>query len=200
MDQTVVAMAEDGHALFLDTRSPETEHVPFDPSAAGLHVVVIDSGVRHQLDDGRYAERRQQCEAAASALGVEQLRDATLAQVDAAAIDETLRRRARHVVTEDERVLRAVERLRDRDLTALGPLLLSSHASLRDDFEVSIAELDHIVDDAMENGAIGARMTGGGFGGSAIALVPNAALDSVLTAFGPAAFEVLPVGGVRRAA
>jgi galactokinase len=200
MDQTVVAMAEDGHALFLDTRSLENEQVPFDPSAAGLHVVVIDSGVRHRLDDGRYAERRRQCEAAAKALGVEQLRDATPRQVDAASMDETLRRRARHVVTEDERVLLAVEHLRAGDVAALGPLLLASHASLRDDFEVSISELDNIVEEAMSTGAIGARMTGGGFGGSALALVPDARLSGVLDAFGPPAFEVAPVGGVRRMA
>jgi galactokinase len=200
MDQTVVATAEDGHALFLDTRSLETEHVPFDPVGAGLRVVVIDSGIRHKLDDGRYGERRRQCEAAAAALGVDQLRDATPEQVEAAAIDETLRRRARHVVTEDERVLRAVAHLRAGDIRALGPLLLASHASLRDDFEVSIPELDRIVDEVMSNGAVGARMTGGGFGGSAIALVPDATLDAVLAAFEPAAFEVTPVGGVRRTA
>jgi galactokinase len=200
MDQTVVAMAEEGHALFLDTRSLETEQLPFDPCAAGLHVVVIDSGARHRLDDGRYAERRRQCEAAASALGVDQLRDATTEQVDVADIDETLRRRARHVVTEDERVLRAADLLRAGDVVALGPLLLASHASLRDDFEVSIPELDHIVGEAVRQGAVGARMTGGGFGGSAIALVPDAALRAVRTAFGSASFEVLPVGGVRRTA
>jgi galactokinase len=198
MDQTVVAMAEEGHALFLDTRSLETEQVPFDPCATGLHVVVIDSGVRHRLDDGRYGERRRQCEAAAAALGVDQLRDASTEQVDAADIDDTLRRRARHVVTEDERVLRATELLRGGDVAALGPLLLASHASLRDDFEVSIPELDHIVDEAGRLGALGARMTGGGFGGSALALVPDAALAAVLTAFGTASFEVSPVGGVRR--
>jgi galactokinase len=200
MDQTVVAMAEDGHALFLDTRSRAVEQVPFDPSAAGLHVVVVDSRVRRRLDDGRYAERRRQCEAAAAALGVDELRDATPDQVASAHMDETLRRRARHVVTEDERVLRAVDLLRSADVQALGPLFLASHASLRDDFEISCAELDRIVEQAMTEGAVGARMTGGGFGGCAIALVPTRRLGAVLDAFGDAAFEVLPVGGVRTAA
>jgi len=198
MDQTVVALADDGHALFLDTRTLESQQVPFDPRAAGLHVVVVDSGVRRRLDDGRYAERRNECEAAARVLGVEQLRDATLDQVEEVDIDETLRGRARHVVTEDDRVLRAVDVLRAGDLGALGPLLLASHASLRDDFEVSISELDEIVESAMENGAMGARMTGGGFGGAAIALVPDEACGGLLEAFGDAAFEVRPVGGVRR--
>ena len=200
MDQTVVALAEDRHALFLDTRSLETEQVPFDPSDSDLHVVVIDSRVRHKLDDGHYAERRRECEAAAAALGVDQLRDATLGQVETAAMDETLRRRARHVVTEDERVLQAVDFLRAGDVGALGTLLLASHASLRDDFEVSIPELDRIVERAVTQGAVGARMTGGGFGGCAIALVPNGDLDALLDTFGDAAFEVIPVGGVRKTA
>src|SRR3954470_11982827 len=145
MDQTVVALAEEGNALFLDTRSLETEQVHFDPDHEGVHVVVVDSGVRRRLDDGRYAERRRECEAAAKALGVEQLRDATRQQVASADMDETLRRRARHVVSENERVRRAVELLRAGEPIELGPLLLASHASLRDDFEVSIPELDGIV-------------------------------------------------------
>jgi galactokinase len=198
MDQTIVAVAEEGHALFLDTRSLETEQVPFDPATVDLHLVVVDSGVRRRLDDGRYGERRKQCEAAAAALGVEHLRDATLEQVEGATLENTLKRRARHVVTEDERVLQAVQLLRAGQLVGLGPVLLASHASLRDDFEVSIPELDRIVEGAMARGAVGARMTGGGFGGCAIALVPEAALDAVLGAFGDAAFEVRPVGGVRR--
>jgi galactokinase len=200
MDQTVVAMATEGHAAFLDTRSLAVEQVPFDPRAHALHLVVIDSGVRRRLDDGRYAARRRECEAAAAALGVAQLRDATLADVVEAALDPTLRRRARHVVTEDDRVLQAVDLLRVGDLHALGPLLLASHVSLRDDFQVSIPELDRAVEEALRRGAIGARMTGGGFGGCALALVPDSALDAVLDAFGDAAFEVAPAGGVRAVA
>jgi galactokinase len=200
MDQTVVALAEEGNALFLDTRSLETEQVPFDPNHEGVHVVVVDSGVRRRLDDGRYAERRRECEAAAKALGVEQLRDATRQQVASADIDETLRRRARHVVTEDERVLRTVHELRRGSVWGLGPILLASHASLRDDFDVSCDELDIIVEKAMDKGALGARMTGGGFGGSVLVLVPDRDFFDVLDAFGDAAFEVRPVGGVRQTA
>ena len=200
MDQTVVALALQGHAVFLDTRSLEVEQVPFDPRAHGLSLVVIDSGVRRRLDDGRYAERRKECEAAAAALGVAQLRDATLADIEASAMDETLRRRARHVVREDDRVLRAVEALRAGELLALGSLLLASHASLRDDFDVSSDELDIIVEEAMDRGAIGARMTGAGFGGCAIALLPERDLFDVLDAFGDSAFEVEPAGGVRAVA
>ena len=198
MDQTVVAMAEEGHALFLDTRSLEIEQVPFDLDRDGVHVVVIDSGVRHRVDDGRYAERRRECEAAAAALGVDQLRDATLEQIKAADINDTLRRRARHVVTEDERVLRVVDALRAGRIWGIGSSLLSSHASLRDDFDVSCDELDIIVEKAMDKGALGARMTGAGFGGCAIALVPDSHLFHLLDAFGDAAFEVVPVGGVHR--
>jgi galactokinase len=199
MDQTVVAVATEGHALFLDTRSLAVEHVPFNPAAHGLHLLVIDSGVRRRLNDGRYAERRKECEAAAAALGVPELRDATLSDVEAAAIDETLRRRARHVVSENGRVLQAVELLRAGDLHALGPLLLTSHASLRHDFEVSSPELDQIVEDAVRRGAVGARMTGAGFGGCALALVPDVAMGAVGEKFGNAAFEVAPAGGVRAA-
>ena len=200
MDQTVVARAQADHVLFLDTRSLEVEHVPFDPAAEGVSVVVVDSGVRHQVGDGRYAARRRECEAAAAALGVQQLRDATLEQVEGTPMDDTLRRRARHVVTEDTRVLQTVEQLRRGLLSGIGGILLASHASLRDDFDVSCAELDAIVETAMDKGALGARMTGAGFGGSALALVPDGVLYNVLDAFGDAAFEVRPVAGVRRSA
>jgi galactokinase len=198
MDQTVVATAHPGHALFLDTRSLASEHVPFDPRAHGLTLIVIDSGVRRRLGDGRYAERRRECEQAAAALGVSQLRDASLADVEAAGIDELLRRRARHVVTENARVLEVVDRLRAGDLAGIGPAVLASHASLRDDFEVSCPELDAAVDTAMAHGAVGARMTGAGFGGCALALVPDDSRAEALDAFGTAAFAVRPAGGVWR--
>jgi galactokinase len=198
MDQTVVALARAGHALFLDTRSLESEDVPFDPREHGLSLLVIDSGVRRRLDDGRYAERRKETERAAEAMGVPQLRDATLEDVERAPLDDTLRRRARHVVTENARVLEAVRLLRSGDMAALGPILLASHASLRDDFAVSVPALDEVVDVAIANGALGARMTGGGFGGSALALVPDAALVAVTEAFGGSAFAARAVHGVRR--
>src|SRR5207248_8828116 len=124
MYQHVVPVALQSLAGFLDTRSLEVEQVPFDPRAHGLSLVVIDSGVRRRLGDGRYAERRRECEAAAAALGVDQLRDATLDQIKAAPLDETLRRRARHVVSEDERVLRVVEALRAGQIWGIGSLLL----------------------------------------------------------------------------
>jgi galactokinase len=198
MDQTVVAKAVAGHALFLDARSGATELVPFDPAADNLALVIIDTGVRRRLTDGRYAERRSECERAAAALGVDLLRDATPDAVEMATLDDVLRRRARHVVTEDARVLDVVERLRAGDLAGIGPALLASHASLRDDFEVSTPELDRAVDVALAHGAIGARMTGAGFGGCALALVPHARLSDLLAAF-ETAFVVQPDDGFRRA-
>lgn len=198
MDQTVVAKAAADRALFLDCRSLQTELVPFDLAGHGLALAVVDSGVRRQLTDGRYAERRRECEAAAAALGVEQLRDASLGQVVTAGLDDVLRRRARHVVSENARVLQAVQALREGRLTDLGPLLMASHASLRDDFEVSIPELDTIVLTAQFKGAVGARMTGGGFGGAAIVLAPKRAMPGILEAFGDKAFEVQPAGGFGR--
>src|SRR5205807_2397640 len=129
-----------------------------------------------------------------------QLRDATLDQIKAAPLDETLCRRARHVVSEDERVLRVVEALRAGQIWGIGGALLASHASLRDDFDVSCDELDIIVETAMDKGALGARMTGAGFGGSALVLVPDSHLSPVLDAFGDAAFDVRAVGGVRSTA
>jgi galactokinase len=173
MDQMVSMLARAGHALFLDTRSLETEHVPLPLEAAGLCLAVIDTRSGHRLVEGAYADRRAACEAAAATLGLPALRDATLEQVEAAAtaLGDPGLRRARHVVTENARVLEAVAELRAGDLDRLGPLLAASHASLRDDYEVSSPELDTAVEAAVAAGAIGARMTGAGFGGSAIALV-----------------------------
>ncbi|MCU1448907.1 MAG: galactokinase, partial [Acidimicrobiales bacterium] len=140
-------------------------------------------------------------ERAAEVLEVPTLRDATIEDVErAAGIDDTLRRRARHVVSENARVLEAVALLRAGNVEALGPLLLASHASLRDDFEVSVPALDEAVATAMANGAVGARMTGGGFGGCAIALVADRAREAAQEAFGSAAFVVHPVDGVRAVA
>ena len=169
MDQIASLFGERDRALFLDTRSLTHEPLPMLPSP--YVSVVIDTGVKHALADGAYAERRRACEAAAAALGVAALRDVTLEELDAAsALDATLRSRARHVVTENDRVLAAVEALRTRDADRLGGLMLASHESLRADFEVSSDELDVAVASAVEGGATGARLTGGGFGGSAIAI------------------------------
>jgi galactokinase len=186
MDQMAVLLGRAGHALFLDTRSRHTELVPFDPAALGLTLLVLDTRVKHTLTGSPYAERRRACERAAEALGVPALRDVTLAELEAAAaegrLDEVTFRRARHVVTENDRVLEVVAALRTGDLGPVGPAMAASHRSLRDDYEVSCAELDVAVESAVGAGAVAARMTGGGFGGSALALVPVAAADTVASA------------------
>jgi len=183
MDQMAVLLGRAGHALFLDTRTRAAELVPFDPTAAGLTLLVIDTRVKHTLVGSPYAERRQACERAAAALGVPALRDATMSDLEealaAATIDEVTFRRARHVVTENDRVVETVGLLRRGELTAIGPAMAGSHRSLRDDYEVSCAELDTAVETAVAAGAVAARMTGGGFGGSALALVPTEAVERV---------------------
>jgi galactokinase len=212
MDQMISMLGRAGHALFLDTRSLQAEQVPLRLDAAGLRLVVIDTRAGHRLVDGAYADRRAACETAARALGVPALRDATLEQVETAAgvLGDPGLRRARHVVTENARVLEAVELLRAGDLEPLGALLTASHASLRDDFEVSSPELDAAVEAATGAGAVGARMTGAGFGGSALALVPHRLVErvagqarSAFAAAGFAAPEVFAVAasdGARRLA
>ena len=214
MDQMAVLLGRAGHALFLDTRSRETELVPFDPAANGLTLLVIDTRVKHTLVGSPYAERRQACDRAVTALGVAALRDVTLDDVAAAAaagkLDEVTFRRARHVVTENARVLEVVELLRDGRVAAIGPALAGSHSSLRDDYEVSCAELDVAVETAVAAGAVAARMTGAGFGGSALALAPTDQTEAVgravTDAFAAAGFEppsIFPVsiaGGADRLA
>lgn len=211
MDQSVAVHATAGHALLLDFADGARRQVPWDPEAAGLRLLIVDTRVHHTLNDGGYASRREDCETAARLLGV-----AHLAEVDdlekavAALPDERLRRRARHVVTEVARVDAAVERLERGDVSGLGELFLGSHASLRDDFEVSCEELDLVVSTAQEHGALGGRMTGGGFGGSAIALVPEdqvvAVEDAVAAAFAdrgwraPGMLSGTPGPGARRLA
>jgi len=169
MDQMVVSLGRPGAALFLDTRSLRFDRVPLPPS---VDLVVIDSGVRHRLVTGEYATRRAQCEEACRRLGVAELRDvgvSDLANVEA--LDEPFRRRARHVVTEDERVLQAVAALRANDPGQVGELFYASHASMRDDYEVSIPPVDALVEIASsEHDVYGARLTGGGFGGSVVIL------------------------------
>jgi galactokinase len=212
MDQMVSMLGRAGHALFLDTRSLDTEQVPLPLEAAGLCLVVIDTRAGHRLVDGAYADRRAACEAAAATLGVPALRDASPAQVQAAAdaLGEEGLRRARHVVTENARVLEAVRLLRAGELERLGPLLAASHASLRDDYEVSSPELDTAVDAAVAAGAVGARMTGAGFGGSALALARADLVGRIdqrvraafaAAGFGPPAVAaVVPSDGARRLA
>ncbi|MGN6577497.1 MAG: galactokinase [Nocardioides sp.] len=173
MDQSVAVLANEGHALLLDFAGAEPRQVPWDPDAAGLELLVVDTRVHHALNDGGYASRREDCEAAAGALGVSHLAEVTdleaaLARLD----DDRLGRRTRHVVTEVARVDAAVDALEREDYRALGELFTASHQSLRDDFEVSCEELDTVVEVGLAEGALGARMTGGGFGGSAIVLLP----------------------------
>ncbi|WP_375000446.1 galactokinase [Aeromicrobium sp. CTD01-1L150] len=179
MDQLAVVHGRAGHAVLTRPLAdpPHTEPAPFDPPGAGLSLLVIDTGVDHSHavhaeTGGGYAQRREECGRAAAELGLEHLADAGLDAV-LRLQDETLKARLRHVITETARVTAAVRTLRDGDWSQLGTILTASHESLRDDFEVSCAELDVAVEAALEAGALGARMTGGGFGGSAIALAPQ---------------------------
>jgi galactokinase len=181
MDQTVSLLAEAGAALLIDFDDDTSRPVPLDLADAGLALLVTDTRVSHSLVDGGYASRRADCEAAVAALGVPSLRQATLTQVEELTDDRT-RRRARHIVTEIERVRATVDALGAADWPEIGRIFRASHASMRDDFEISSPELDVAVTFAVEAGAIGARMTGGGFGGSSIALVPEQRVDAVMRA------------------
>jgi galactokinase len=171
MDQMAASLADTHTALFLDTRTLEYRQLPLP---AGADLVVINSGVSHRIggETSEYAIRRSQCEEAARLLGVPQLRDATSADLArVAALPEPLSRRARHVITEDERVLAAVSALEGGDVKRLGELFYESHASMRDDFEVSTSEIDLLVDVARsDDDVFGARLTGGGFGGAVVML------------------------------
>ncbi|WP_020576940.1 galactokinase [Actinopolymorpha alba] len=182
MDQSASLLCVRDHALFLDTRTLQTEQVPLDLGADGLALLVIDTRAPHRLVDGEYAARRRTCEEAAAALGVPALRDIEPDHLKGALDrlpDEVARRRVRHVVTEDARVLQTVTLLRAGSTREIGPLLTASHESLRDDYEVTVPELDTAVDAALSAGALGARMTGGGFGGCVIALVEADAIEVV---------------------
>src|SRR5215218_777807 len=171
MDQYASLLCEAGAALLVDCRSLEAESIPLDLEAAGLALVVCDTRVERGLAETGYNDRRATCERAASMLGVEELRNAT--EEDLGLLSGAELKRARHVVSENARVLEAVEALESRDFDEFGRLMYASHASLRDDYEVSTPELDTFVEAAEEHGARGARLTGAGFGGCAIALVPE---------------------------
>ncbi len=187
MDQTVAMLGRPGHALLLDFADGRVTSVPLPLDRAGLTLLVMDTRVSHSLTDGSYGDRRAECARAAELLGLDSLRDADLQRVESLP-DPTSRRRARHVLTENQRVVDSVAALTDRDWTALAALLDASHASMRDDFEISCTELDLAVETARGAGALGARMTGGGFGGSAVALVPADAVTAVQEAV-TAAFD-----------
>lgn len=190
MDQAASLRTRAGHALLLDNVDASVRHVPFDLEDAGLELLVIDTEAEHALVDGQYAARRATCHAAAERLGVQTLREISLDGLEGALArlqDGDERKRVRHVVTEIARVVAFEELVSTGRVREVGPLLDASHASLRDDYEVSVAELDVAVESARAAGALGARMTGGGFGGSAIALIEagsaHAVADAVTQAF-----------------
>ena len=177
MDQLASVFCETGHVLLCDMRTLQVENLPLDLEAAGLTLLVIDSKAPHQLTDGLYGERRASCEQAARQLGVPALRDLTIDELDLAMQglhSDLLRKRARHVITENDRTLAAADLLRTGQIREIGPLLTASHESLRDDFEVSVPEVDLLVEVMLAFGAYGARITGGGFGGCAIGLMDPA--------------------------
>ncbi|MFD4760854.1 galactokinase [Streptomyces sp. NPDC058439] len=217
MDQMASACCIEGHALYLDTRDLTQRQVSFDLAAHGLRLLVVDTQVEHALGDGAYAERRAGCEAGAAALGIRTLRElpydglgAALDTLAKAGVDESVVRYVRHVVSDNERVKQVIALLDAGDVRGAGPVLDAGHLSLRDDLRVSCPELDLVVSAAGEAGALGARMTGGGFGGSAIVLVEEAQADtvakSVLAAFAsagyaaPRIFPAVPSAGARRLA
>lgn len=184
MDQSVSLMGQVGSALLLDCRDLTTESVPFDVASAGLELLIIDTQAHHALVDGGYSERRASCESVAAKFGIPSMRHLTMDTLDErrAEITDVEFIRARHAVTEIQRVKDAVVALRSSDFATLGQLINQSHISLRDDYSVSCPELDLAVDASLTAGALGARMVGGGFGGSAIALIEASAIESVKSA------------------
>jgi galactokinase len=182
MDQTIVAAGKAGSAMLLDCRDLSKQFIPIDPAA--LRVVIVNSMVKHELSGGEYAERRQQCEEGAAYFKVKALRDVTMEQVSAAKgkVSETVFKRCRHVVGEIARTTEAARELIARNFDRVGELMVQSHNSLRDDYEVSTEELDYLVEQAMTiKGVYGARMTGGGFGGCIVALVQPDRVDALTT-------------------
>ncbi|MEV7678209.1 galactokinase [Streptomyces sp. NPDC088341] len=213
MDQMASACCTEGHALYLDTRDLSQRQVPFDLAAQGLRLLVVDTRVKHALGDGAYARRRAACETGARALGVRALRDIPYGELPEALArlagqSEEVRRCVRHVVSDDHRVERTIALLDAGDLRAVGPVLVDGHASLRDDLRVSCPELDLVVTTAVASGALGARMTGGGFGGSAIVLVEESGTEAVTKAVTeafaaagftpPRVFPAIPSPGAHR--
>jgi len=184
MDQSVSMMAEAGSALLLDCRDLSTTLVPFDLGASGLELLIIDTQAHHALVDGEYANRRQACESASAKLHISSLRDvdiSTLVTSKKLLSNEEFKC-AHHAVSEMARTLEAVAVLKRKDFVTLGALITQSHISLRDDYEVSCPELNCAVDTALAHGALGARMIGGGFGGSAIALAEQGQIKAIKSA------------------
>lgn len=208
LDQAASTLCVADHALFLDCRTLETRQVPLAVTAAGLEILVIDTRTRHSHVDGEYAARRASCEEACRLLGVPALRDVTDLDDALARLPELTGRRVRHVVTENQRVLDAMTALAAGDYPGLGRLMTASHASMRDDYEITEASVDLAVEVALAEGALGARMTGGGFGGCVLALVSadrvDAVSEAVTAAFAaaglpqPVTFLGRPSAGARR--
>jgi len=211
MDQSASLRCHEANALLLDCRDGSVQQVPFDPSAHDLTLLVMNTRAKHSLVDGQYEQRRTSCEDAARQLGVLSLREVPiggLGQTLDRLPDTRIRARARHVVTEIDRVRQTQALLRAGRMSEVGSVFNASHASMRDDFEISCAELDLAVETATAHGALGARMTGGGFGGSAIALVPASisaeVTSAVINAFAdngfgaPDIFAVTAGGSARR--
>ena len=210
MDQMASMLGEPDAAIFLDCRSLETQLVPLGIAEAGLAILVMDTRVSHAHSTGGYRERRASCELGAEIMGVPSLRDVSVDDLPRAEelMDDVTFRRVRHVVTENQRVLDTVRIVREQGARAIGDLLVASHASMRDDFEISVPELDTAVDVALAAGALGARMTGGGFGGAAIALIEADAVETVSEAVNaafaasgftaPNLFTVTPSAGAHR--
>jgi galactokinase len=209
MDQSVSLMAKEGFALLLDCRDLSTRHIPVDFAGAGLRLLIVDTRAHHALIDGGYAERRASCETVAQKLGLRSMRELDFKVLKEAksSLTSVEFQRARHAVTEIARVLKAVGALEARNFKELGELLTQSHVSLRDDYTVSCPELDLVVDTALSHGALGARMVGGGFGGSAIALIRDEdagrvsqAIEQAFAAHGftaPRFFTSLPSDGAK---
>ena len=209
MDQAASTLCTAGHALFFDCRTDAAEQVLFDTTSAGLEILVLDTKTPHALVDSEYAARRASCEQAAQLLGIPALRDVT--DLDAALDqlpDPVLKRRVRHVVTENARVLEAADVLRAGRIADLAPLLDASHESMRDDFAITVPQVDLAVETARSSGALGARMTGGGFGGCIIALVElgdsERIGEAIVESFGaagygpPVYFTAVPSNGAQR--
>lgn len=212
MDQLISVLGVPSGVLLIDCRDESSRVIPFADASASI--LVVNTNVRHDLAGGEYSLRRRQCEAAARKLGVRSLRDATseLLHSRARELDDVEFKRARHVITENERTLRAAAALRDGELDLFGQLMLHSHESLRTDYEVSCRELDVLVDVAQKlgerHGVFGARMTGGGFGGCTITLVKTDQVAEVkarieadyvaATGLTPSGFETRPVRGAHQ--
>lgn len=210
MDQTASLMGEAGHGVLIDVRAETAEPVALHFADEDLELLVIDTRVHHEHATGGYGARRRSCEEGAAAMSVPSLRDLAESDLARAAevLDDETFRRVRHVVTENARVARTAQVVEADGPRAIGDLLVQSHASMRDDFEISVPELDLAVETALANGAIGARMTGGGFGGAAIALIDVGRADEVGAAIeaafadsgftAPIIFVVNPAAGAHR--